>query len=123
MGRVLELRGDRSAAAPIDFERVYDEHLDYVWNTLRRLGIPPAGVEDVTQDVFVKVFHSLADYDPGRPLKPWLFGFCFRVASDYRRHVFHDRELGVDHLEHPDERRNPEQEALVGEQRALALRA
>jgi len=123
MGRLLELRGRRKVAAHLDFERVYDQQLDYVWNSLRRLGIPSADVEDLTQDVFMKVYHALGDYDPARPLKPWLFGFCFRVASDYRKHVFHDREVGVDHLDHADERRNPEQEAAIGEQRALALRA
>jgi RNA polymerase sigma-70 factor (ECF subfamily) len=123
MGRLLELRGSRSGGVTLDFERAYDEQLDYVWNSLRRLGIPAADVEDLTQDVFMKVFHSLGDYDNTRPLKPWLFGFCFRVASDYRKHVFHDREMGVDQLEHADDRRNPEQEAVVGEQRALALRA
>jgi RNA polymerase sigma-70 factor (ECF subfamily) len=123
MGRVLELRGDRGKASSLDFERIYDDHLNYVWNSLRRLGIPAADVEDLTQDVFMKVFHALGDYDPARPMKPWLFGFCFRVASDYRKHVFHDRELGVDHLEHADEAHNPEQQAALGEQRAMALRA
>jgi len=123
MGRVLELRGDRVGAPSPDFERIYDDQLNYVWNSLRRLGVRTADIEDLTQDVFMKVFHALGDYDPARPIKPWLFGFCFRVASDYRKHVFHDREVGVDHLEHADDARNPEQEAVLGEQRALALQA
>ena len=123
MGRLLELRSGRNDAARLDFELIYEDELDYVWNSLRRLGIPRADVEDLTQDVFMKVFHALGDYDPARPLRPWLFGFCFRVASDYRKHVFHDREMSIDNFEHADQRRNPEQEAVVGEQRALALRA
>jgi RNA polymerase sigma-70 factor, ECF subfamily len=123
MGRVLELRGARGEPAPLAFERIYDAHLDYVWNSLRRLGIPTADVEDLTQDVFMKVYHAFHDYDSARPMKPWLFGFCFRVASDYRKHVFHDREMGVADLEAADAGKNPEEEVALREQRTLALRA
>ena len=31
------------------------------------------------------VHGELHKYDPARPIKPWLFAFCFRVASHYRR--------------------------------------
>jgi RNA polymerase sigma-70 factor (ECF subfamily) len=32
--------------------------------------------EDVTQEVFLRVFRSLAGWDPGRPLKPWIMGIA-----------------------------------------------
>ncbi|HWZ92866.1 MAG TPA: sigma factor-like helix-turn-helix DNA-binding protein, partial [Polyangiaceae bacterium] len=32
-------------------------------------------------------------YDAARPVRPWLFGFSFRVASDYRRRFSNRREL------------------------------
>lgn len=41
--------------------------------------------EDMAHDVFVAVLKQLDAYDPARPIKPWLFGFAFRVASQYRR--------------------------------------
>jgi RNA polymerase sigma-70 factor (ECF subfamily) len=30
--------------------------------------------EDVTQEVFLRIFRSLASWDSGRPLKPWVMG-------------------------------------------------
>lgn len=32
--------------------------------------------EDVTQEVFVRVFRSLARWDAGRPLRPWVLGIA-----------------------------------------------
>jgi RNA polymerase sigma-70 factor (ECF subfamily) len=32
--------------------------------------------EDVTQEVFLRVFRSLSGWDPGRPLKPWIMGIA-----------------------------------------------
>jgi RNA polymerase sigma-70 factor (ECF subfamily) len=41
--------------------------------------------KDAVHDVFVVVHRRLDDYDPTRPLRPWLFGIAFRVASERRR--------------------------------------
>ena len=62
------------------FVDVYGAELPFVWRTLWRLGVPDRDLEDVAHDVFVVVHRKLVDYDPTRPLKPWLFGICFRVA-------------------------------------------
>lgn len=68
---------------------VFDENFDYVWNTLRRFGVRDADLEDLVQDVFLKIHVRSADYDAARPLRPWLFGFAYRVAADYRRLARH----------------------------------
>lgn len=39
----------------------------------------------MAHDVFVAVLNQFDAYDPSRPIKPWLFGFAFRIASQYRR--------------------------------------
>ena len=78
---------------PVDFRGVYDAELTYVWHTLRRLGVHERDLEDLCHDVFVVVFRHLADYDPRRPIRPWLFGIAFRVASDYRRSARVRREV------------------------------
>ena len=75
------------------FGAIYDAELPYVWRSLRRLGVPARDVEDVAHDLFVRVYHNLASYERSRPLRPWLFGFAFRVASEYRRKAGHAREL------------------------------
>jgi len=68
-----------------DFDEVYREHFPYVWRSLRRLGVAPADVEDITHEVFMVVHRKLGEFDSRRPLKPWLFGIAFRLASEDRR--------------------------------------
>src|SRR5262249_62039869 len=65
----------------------------YVWKTLRRLGAPLKDLEDLTHDLFVVVHRRLREYDPSRPLRPWLCGIAVRVVSDYRRSFRNSREV------------------------------
>ncbi len=89
-------RPDADGVAPREipsFPEVFAAHFGYVWAALRRLGVSERDLEDVTQDVFLKVFDRLSDFIPARPIRPWLFGFALRVASDYRRLARNRREL------------------------------
>jgi len=80
-------------ARAVEFPAVYAAELGYVWSALRRLGVPERDLEDLCHDVFVVVFRNLAAYDARRPIRPWLFGIAFRVASDYRRSARFRREV------------------------------
>lgn len=71
--------------ALIEFHTLFQFHSAYVWHTLRRLGVASSDLEDQTHEVFVQVYHQLAAFDPARPIRPWLFAFVFRKASEYRR--------------------------------------
>lgn len=77
-------------------ERIYDEQFDYVWNSLKRCGVPERDLEDLCHEVFVTIYQKLDDYDDDRPLQPWLFGFAFRIASDYREKASNAREKLTD---------------------------
>lgn len=79
------------------FRRAYDTHFGYVCHTLRRLGVRHADMEDLAHEVFVRVHAKWSDRDEARPLRPWLFGFCYRLASDYRKRAHVRREhFGID---------------------------
>jgi RNA polymerase sigma-70 factor, ECF subfamily len=73
----------RFGGQPHELIDIYEREFRYVWRGIRRLGIPPRDLPDVTHDVFVTVFLNLHKYDRARPFRPWLFGFMFRVASDH----------------------------------------
>lgn len=108
------------------FEDVYARERDYVWRTLRRLGVPERHLEDVAHDVLVVVHAKLGQYDPSRPLRPWLFGIAMRVASDFRRSAKNARETPRDDLDPLDDGpRAPGPHAALeaAEARALVLRA
>jgi RNA polymerase sigma-70 factor (ECF subfamily) len=83
--------GQTSADAPpepaVRFDDVYENHVDFVWRSLRRLGVADAGVEDAVQDVFVVVHRRLAEFEGRSTMKTWIFGILYRVASDHRRLV------------------------------------
>ncbi|MFT3768138.1 MAG: sigma-70 family RNA polymerase sigma factor [Minicystis sp.] len=75
------------------FRAIFEAEFSYVFNTLYRLGVRRADLEDLTHEVFVTVHRLLPAYDPARPLRPWLFGIAFRVASDHRRRARFTREV------------------------------
>jgi RNA polymerase sigma-70 factor (ECF subfamily) len=103
-----ESRTSDPIPVPPDFRRLFDAHFDYVWHVLRRLGVDPNDLEDLTHDVFLTVYRKLDTFDPSRPLRPWLFGFAFRIASDHRRLGRHRRER----LGEPPDTRDPAPTAL-----------
>ena len=82
-----------SPQAPVEFRAIYEAESSYVWKTLRRIGVAERDLEDLLHDVFVVVFRRLHEYDAARPIRPWLFGIAFRVASDYRRSSRQTREV------------------------------
>jgi len=88
----METRGGPKGEETLAFEDVYRAEFSWVVHTLRRLGVQPAELEDVAHDTFVAIYRHFGDRDPSRPLRPWLFGFCFRVASDHRKLARHRRE-------------------------------
>ena len=63
----------------------------------------------MAHDVFVVVHRKLSDFDPSRPLRPWLFGICFRVALDRRRKAATTRER----LDHDDDVTSAEDEGAT----------
>lgn len=85
-------RPQLAAMPELDFRVVYDEHLAHVWHTLRRFGVHERDLEDLCHDVFVAFYRCRAEFDVTRPVRPWLSGIAFRVASDYRRRAQHRRE-------------------------------
>jgi RNA polymerase sigma-70 factor, ECF subfamily len=64
---------------------MFERDFDYVWDSLRRLGVHPSDREDVAQEVFLRVYRRLDDFDAARPSRPWLFAFVCRCVSDWRR--------------------------------------
>lgn len=86
----LRLIANRSESPPPVGARhpclqAFQRELDYVVRTLRRLGVSPNDVEDLTHEVFVVLFQSWEKYDSSRPLRPYIFGIAFRIVGNYLR--------------------------------------
>src|SRR5260370_15564130 len=73
------------------------------------------------QDVWLRIHRVRHTYRPGEPLLPWVFAIarCVRVDNYRKRHRISLREMGVDVLPEPPQRKDgtsdlPSFEELVG---------
>jgi RNA polymerase sigma-70 factor, ECF subfamily len=103
-----------SGAADREFESIFAAQSGYVGRTLRRLGVHEVDLEDVTHEVFLAVHKQRARYDGSRPIRPWLFAFAMRIASDYRRLSRH-RVTTIDLSGLADGAVLPEEQVIVRE--------
>jgi RNA polymerase sigma-70 factor (ECF subfamily) len=67
------------------FIELYEEHFDFVWRSVKRLGIAETSIDDAVQDVFVVAYRRLGEFEGRSSLHTWLFAIAMRVAKDFRR--------------------------------------
>lgn len=122
MGETMA-RAQTTPSKDAEFTAIFEDNLPYVWTTLRRLGVHERDLEDVAHEAFLKVYAELDRYDRARPVKPWLFAFAFRLASDYRKLARHKTSLLGDDEAKIGTDGHAEDAALVREREALVRRA
>jgi len=81
------------------FERLYAEHFEFVWRSLRLLGVEESALADVTQDVFGTVARQLSSFEGRSSLRTWVFGIVENTAANHRRR----RARKLDRLQPLDE--------------------
>ncbi len=117
--RTLEPR----PVAPL-FRALFEAEFSYVASSLYRLGVRRDDLEDLAHEVFVVVHRLLAEYDPSRRLRPWLFGITFRIASDYRRRARFTREIPHEHgPDLPSDAPGADDQLAAEQVRRLVIRA
>ena len=72
-------RGDNEA-----FNMLYSRHFPAVYKRVRYT-IPDSDVDDVTQDIFVAVMHSLSKFEGRAKFSTWLRTLINRQVADYYR--------------------------------------
>jgi len=93
-----------------------EEHFEFLWRSLRRLGVPEADVDDAVQQVFLVA--ARREIQPGAE-RSFLFATALRVASHARRTLRRRRESGDEVPEQTDATPSPEE--LLDQRRARAL--
>jgi RNA polymerase sigma-70 factor (ECF subfamily) len=96
---VLAAEGDTAA-----FERVYHAHLSKVYNLARRMAGPEAA-DELTQDVFVRVWQKLATFRGESSFGTWLHRLAvnviverFRTLGTARNRFIADSESALERL-------------------------
>jgi len=100
---------------------VFQQELDYIYWTLRRLGVSKSEVEDLAQEVFIVLRRSWIRYDQERPIRPYLFGIAFRIASAYQRK--RKREIAFGGIDPDDAGPLPDAVLQTKQSRAIVLAA
>jgi len=104
-------------AAEVRIRELMTAHFDFVWRSLRRLGLPPADADDGAQEVFVVASRKLSTIARAAE-KRFLFATALRVASTRRRVLRRRREephswLGEEEPQSDVERSEPGPERLT----------
>jgi RNA polymerase sigma-70 factor (ECF subfamily) len=110
-----DVAGER--AARLRLERIFNEHHDFIWRLLRRLGLSREGADDAAQHVFVVAAERLADIREGRE-RAFLFGTALHVARRASRNekrwvLEDDMDVRSGHVARPED--------LADQRRALAM--
>jgi len=98
---------------------MFHHHYDFVWRSVRRLGVSPEAVDDATQEVFVVASRKLDAIEAGKE-KAFLFGAAVRVASDSRRARSRRRQAPSEDQPAPVDA-TPALDELVDQKRAREL--
>lgn len=123
---VERLRQGEDAA----YEELLRSYEDAVCNLVCRLLNQPEDAADVVQDVFVKVFRNLGQFQGKASLKTWIYRIAVNEAYNHRRWFSRHKknEVGLGSGEEhqlgladvlPDRRRNPFELTADHETRAL----
>ena len=100
MARGMDEAGlpDHALSRPT-IRELLDAHFDFIWRSLRRMGVRAASVDDAAQQVFWIASGKLEAILPGRE-RSFLFGIAVRVASDVRRAAQRglEREQEISHV-------------------------
>jgi RNA polymerase sigma-70 factor (ECF subfamily) len=103
------------------FEELYDRHFDFVWRTLRHLGVREADLPDLAQEVFITAHRRLPEFEARAKLSSWLFRICMNAARNQRRRAHVRREsLDPDVVELAPES-SPNASARLEQREDLAL--
>lgn len=102
------------------FRSMVDANFDFIWRSLRGLGVPSASIDDAAQQVFWTASQKIATISAGSE-RSFLFATARGIASNARRSQLRNRELlDEDALaSHVDRAPDPEQMAASRQARLL----
>lgn len=81
----LDMGKEGVAPATASFAELYQTQLDFVWRSLRHLGVPDALLDDATHEVFLVALRKLELFENRSSVKTWLFGIALRLARNLGR--------------------------------------
>jgi len=75
------------------FEAIYKATSGFVYNVALRITQKPADAEDITQEVFVKIYKSLKDFEFKSSFKTWVYRITVNAALNHVRASKKDKDV------------------------------
>lgn len=111
--------GEPGSTPVEDWAVFYDAHFDYVWRSLRRLGVRESALDDAAQEVFVVALRRQGQFEGRSSIRTWLFGIALNRARELSRS---ERRRAEDALpEYLPDSSAPDQEQRAMDTQALNL--
>jgi RNA polymerase sigma-70 factor (ECF subfamily) len=88
-----ELIDETLNGRPEAFEELVRRYQNRIFNMLLRLCRNPQDAEDLTQEVFIKVYDSLAEFEGKASFYTWLYRIAVNAYCSYCRHVGRRRTI------------------------------
>jgi RNA polymerase sigma-70 factor, ECF subfamily len=109
------------------FDQIVERYEDRIYSFVRRMVRDPRDAEDASQDVFVKAYEGIRQFDGRASLGTWLFRIASNVCIDLsRRKARRIDPLPLERngdseeaIEVPDERYDPERIVIEGEMQGV----
>ncbi|MDZ7722185.1 MAG: RNA polymerase sigma factor [candidate division KSB1 bacterium] len=112
------------------FKQLFNDHHDWVYNVCYRMSGSRAEAEDITQDVFVKIFHSIEKFRGEAKLSSWIYRITVNTCLKKQRRKklenlmsleFMFQDKGKTQLPSPDH--TPDQQVEISEKEQIVQRA
>jgi RNA polymerase sigma-70 factor (ECF subfamily) len=98
------------------FESIYRQYFDFVWSSVRRLGVSPAAADDVVQEIFIVIHTRLHTIEKPEALRSWIYSVVRRTVSSHHRSRRSMEASGYLLAADPDARRKPATPSDLAEQ-------
>ena len=69
----------------LGFEKMYKEHCDMVYNLALNYVQQVEDAEEITQDVFIKIYHKQELFEQRSTLKTWIYRITINSSLDFIR--------------------------------------
>jgi len=88
----------RAAAGDMEaFRDIYRRTSGFVYNVARRVTRNAEDADEVTQDVFLKVYRKLSGFNSLSRLRTWIYRITVNTAIDYKRRAKKHEEKRADY--------------------------
>lgn len=105
----LVKRGDKKA-----FEAIVDRYLDKMKRYARKFFFNSSDIDDLVQEVFLKVYVNINSFDENRKFSPWIYRIAHNEFVNAIKKKVHEKFFRIDldiFFPHPEAKENLEKDA------------